>query len=1055
MTTKEELDRYDRQIHTYGIEAMKKIATSSVLISGMNGVGVEIAKNVILSGLHVVSVHDTLPTKIEDLSSQFYLTEADVGKNRAVQCVKKLSELNPYSEVKAITEPLTEEIISKYKVVVLCNAIESEIQRISALCRKHGVKFMIADIAGLFSRIFIDVGPDHSVTDQTGERVKIVAIEDISNNNPAVVSVVDGETHDFSNDDYIQFSLVEGMTEINNLPPAKVQFISKTRFKVEIDTTKFGEYVKNGYATEVKMPVKVKHESYEQQQKKPEIVYNGDMMHDKRSETIHSCFLALDEFRQKNGGRAPIPHNEKEAELFVQMAAHVHEGLFGKEEEQEASKKVPFDKEIATIFGRICAGNCAPVSSAVGGIVGQEVVKAVTNKLMPLTQWLYLDNSQCLDLEHLPSEAEAAPRGCRYDGQIAIFGNEMQKKLGDLKYFLVGAGAIGCEALKNYALMGVACGEKGLITVTDMDNIEISNLSRQFLFRTEDIGHPKSERAAKAVKTINPAINIRSLTTKVGPDTETTFNSEFWESLDGVANALDNVPSRLYVDGQCVNYRKSLLECGTLGTKGNTQTVVPYLTENYGATPDPPEKDIAMCTVKNLPYLIEHTIEYTRGLFVELFTEQPADAASYVRDPTAYLQRLKLNPANRLTNIENLNKNLTVERPKCWKDCIVWGRMLFEQIFTNQIKQLLYNFPADATTTGGELFWSGKKRMPTPLVFDKTNQMHIEFVAAAAFIRAQNFGIEVEGASKAGEMDMKTVAEVAGGVVPPPFVPRQGISIDMGTGDGQKKDDEATSSSAPPPAAEETSEEQMEKELERERENEEETFQRFASGLPTGDELKTLKVSGIDFEKDDDSNHHIDFISTGANLRAINYGIPTADRSRIKQISGKIIPAIATTTSLISGLTCFDLLTLSRHEKNIEKYRNWFVNLAINIFTYSEPMPPAKLDEDSPFTIWDKITLDFGEEPTLGEILKRIEVEKSWGVDMVCYGTGILYMGMISNEQKKVKLSKKCSQIVKEVMGTDLPAGTTDITLVMTCTELNNPEKEVQAPPVVVKFRPL
>ena len=51
----------------------------------------------------------------------------------------------------------------------------------------------------------------------------------------------------------------------------------------------------------------------------------------------------------------------------------------------------------------------------------------------------------------------------------------------------MGAGAIGCELLKNFAMMGVACGEGGVVYVTDMDVIEKSNLNRQFLFRPWDI----------------------------------------------------------------------------------------------------------------------------------------------------------------------------------------------------------------------------------------------------------------------------------------------------------------------------------------------------------------------------------------------------------------------------------------------------------------------------------------------------------------------------------------------------------------------------------------
>jgi len=67
--------------------------------------------------------------------------------------------------------------------------------------------------------------------------------------------------------------------------------------------------------------------------------------------------------------------------------------------------------------------------------------------------------------------------------------------LKSIKTFIVGAGALGCELLKAFALMGLACSEEGLVTVTDNDHIELSNLNRQFLFRNEHIGKPKSEIA--------------------------------------------------------------------------------------------------------------------------------------------------------------------------------------------------------------------------------------------------------------------------------------------------------------------------------------------------------------------------------------------------------------------------------------------------------------------------------------------------------------------------------------------------------------------------------
>ncbi len=68
-----------------------------------------------------------------------------------------------------------------------------------------------------------------------------------------------------------------------------------------------------------------------------------------------------------------------------------------------------------------------------------------------------------------------------------MFGWDFQKALKKQKWFIVGAGAIGCELLKNMAMMGLGCGSTGSITITDMDQIEISNLSRQFLFHREDV----------------------------------------------------------------------------------------------------------------------------------------------------------------------------------------------------------------------------------------------------------------------------------------------------------------------------------------------------------------------------------------------------------------------------------------------------------------------------------------------------------------------------------------------------------------------------------------
>ena len=299
------------------------------------------------------------------------------------------------------------------------------------------------------------------------------------------------------------------------------------------------------------------------------------------------------------------------------------------------------------------------------------------NILQIFLQFFYFDSVESLPTESLENR-DFEPLNSRYDAQISVFGAKLQKKLEDAQVFVVGSGALGCEFLKNLALMGVSCGNQGKLTVTDDDVIEKSNLSSQFLFRDWNIGQAKSTVAATAAALINPALHIEALQNRVGPETENVFDDTYWENLSVVVNALDNVNARLYVDQRCLYFQKPLLESGTLGAKCNTQMVIPHLTENYGASRDPPEKQAPMCTVHSFPHNIDHCLTWARSEFEGLLEKTPAEVNAYLSNTSEYTSAIvNAGDAQARDKLERVLECLDKDRCDAFQDCITWARLRF------------------------------------------------------------------------------------------------------------------------------------------------------------------------------------------------------------------------------------------------------------------------------------------------------------------------------------------------------------------------------------------
>ncbi|VVB13450.1 unnamed protein product [Arabis nemorensis] len=1004
-------DLHSRQLAVYGRETMRRLFASNVLLSGMQGLGVEIAKNIILAGVKSVTLHDENVVELWDLSSNFVFTEEDVGKNRALASVQKLQELNNAVAVSALTEKLTKEQLSGFQAVVFVDISFEKAIEFDDYCHSHQppIAFIKADVRGLFGSLFCDFGPQFTILDVDGEEPHSGIIASVSHENPAFVSCVDDERLEFEDGDLVVFSEVEGMKELNDGKPRKIKNVKPYSFVLEEDTTSYGAYMKGGIVTQVKQPKVLNFKPLREAIKDPGDFLLSDFSKFDRPPLLHLAFQALDRFSSQ-AGRFPVAGSEEDAQKLVEIATDINESL-GDARLEDVNPKLL--RHLA--FGSRAVLN--PMAAMFGGIVGQEVVKACSGKFHPLFQFFYFDSLESLPKEPLDA-SEFRPQNRRYDAQISVFGSTLQKKLEDARVFVVGAGALGCEFLKNLALMGVSCGTQGKLTVTDDDVIEKSNLSRQFLFRDWNIGQAKSTVAATAAAGINSRFNIDALQNRVGPETENVFDDSFWENLTVVVNALDNVTARLYVDSRCVYFQKPLLESGTLGAKCNTQMVIPHLTENYGASRDPPEKQAPMCTVHSFPHNIDHCLTWARSEFEGLLEKTPAEVNAYLSNPVEYMNAMRTaGDAQARDTLGRVVECLDKEKCNIFQDCITWARLRFEDYFVNRVKQLIYTFPEDANTSTGAPFWSAPKRFPRPLKFSSTDLSHINFIMAGAILRAETFGIPTPEWAKTPT----GLAEAVERVIVPDFEPRKDAKI--------VTDEKATSLSTASVDDAAVIDELISK------------LEQCRLSLQP-----EFRMKPIQFEKDDDTNYHMDMIAGLANMRARNYSVPEVDKLKAKFIAGRIIPAIATSTAMATGFVCLELYKVLDGSHKVEDYRNTFANLALPLFSIAEPVPPKVVKhQDQSWTVWDRWVIKGN--PTLKELLKWLE-EKGLNAYSISCGSCLLFNSMFPRH--KERMDKKVVDLAREVAKVELPAYRRHLDVVVACED--DDDNDVDIPLVSVYY---
>ena len=908
------------------------------------------------------------------------------------------------------------------------------------------VPFVSVETAGVHSRVFCDFGPNFVVVDEDGETPRSTLLERVEevdgsgNSTLLTVHCLEGERHDVSCGDVIKFQGDKSDGQDGNIkfPKYEVTAVkSPSCFTVkrcdeEEESAESLMILLGGGArsfVRVKLPRatsfqslrEILHTSNSDSTETTRVFLEDEALFapsdlDKsfdpvRRRAVMTCMTALDMFVKKYN-RLPSRIGKKDQNAPKQKRTDIDRfhSLIRKliKKTDAASPQSKTWDTVIDQFAQTCRGKFTPIQALSGALAAQEVLKAATGLYNPVHQFLLYDCDEVLHDNEECSESVSVASGQSY-----ILGEQMSNKLARSRIFLVGAGAIGCELLKNLSAMGAATGssntKQGCLIITDMDTIEKSNLSRQLLFRDHDVGEFKSAAARAAMMRFLPDCNIEAHTSRVGDEEDGPFDDDFWASgCNVVLNALDNVEARLFVDRKCVSHGLGLVDAGTLGPKGNVQVVVPNYSESYGSSADPPEPNIPVCTLKNFPYEISHTIQWARDLFDGYFNRRPRQANDHVvaisqaEDLSNIAQALleKLGEDAATDMAEELGEDLGVFPLVVGSDdpsdpeyvlavkriSLNWAIERAHNLFFTSMDELIQKHPVDSLDDDGQPFWSGTRRPPKPLRFipldsedDEVSAQQViineriaEFVAAATRLRMESF-LSVSGEDSPSLMSLDEALfalQVHAKELAKQRRSKQILHNLSGGGDSD------TAS----------------------------IIVGKLNGAKVGASFLP-RLNLADFEKDDESNGHVAFVAAASNLRALSYGIAPADPMETRRVAGRIVPAMITTTGLVSALSCLELVKLLKGVP-LNIHRNAFVNLALPFFAFTSPLPAEEVlgVNGKTHTIWDSIVIK-GSSKTPAELLtlnnfiekakKKAGCEDGVEISSISYGPYMIYANFL------------------------------------------------------------
>ncbi|ELT93541.1 hypothetical protein CAPTEDRAFT_156595 [Capitella teleta] len=327
--TEDEAALYDRQIRLWGLDAQRRLRAARVLLIGVGGLGAEVAKNIVLSGIKSLTLLDHQVVTKEAFTSQFLIPRSELGKNRAESSLGRVQLLNPMVEISADPTDVADKedaFFTDFDVVCATCCEKQQLQRLNEICHKSDILFFAGDVFGFYGAMFSDLN-----THEYAVEVKQNSAE----------------------------KAIDATSAASTAPPAaKKQKTEPAEMKTVKKTTKFTRFSSA-------LNINWREEAYVKRLK--------------RMPKTFFIYRVLLEFRSVHRRDPSVEHVQTDKEELKQIS----------------SRLLPQIGVEPTIiqedFYDYCFAELCCVCAVVGGVLAQEIIKAVSQKDAPHRNFFFYD----------------------------------------------------------------------------------------------------------------------------------------------------------------------------------------------------------------------------------------------------------------------------------------------------------------------------------------------------------------------------------------------------------------------------------------------------------------------------------------------------------------------------------------------------------------------------------------------------------------------------------------------------------------------------------------